>query len=147
MSGGVTRESHPGIPQFWCLPFSIPYRIRLYGRFGPYRLPSVTVRASKKYLRLRLRHPRNRRPTVYVRPIPVTVRRAPLFKCRGIMYYTNVKRFALEAHGRKISTHEWEKGSDQRELLPTSKLLTKIGVSRKSYHLAVAVHASLYLFA
>ena len=51
-------DSEMGIPQFWCLPFSIPYRIRLYGRFGPYRLSSVAVRASKKYLRLRLRHPR-----------------------------------------------------------------------------------------
>ena len=28
-------------------PLSIPYRIRLYGRFGPYRLPSVTVRARR----------------------------------------------------------------------------------------------------
>jgi hypothetical protein len=37
-----------------------------------------TVRVSKIYLRLRLRHPRNRRPTVCVRPIPVTVRRAAL---------------------------------------------------------------------
>ena len=37
-----------------------------------------TVKASKKNLRLRLRHSRNRKPTVYVWPIPVTVWRAPL---------------------------------------------------------------------
>ena len=37
-----------------------------------------TVKASKKNLRLRLRHSRNRKPTVYVRPIPITVWRAPL---------------------------------------------------------------------
>ena len=42
-----------------------------------------TVKASKKNLRLQLRHSRNHKPTVYVRPIPVTVWRTPLDWTRG----------------------------------------------------------------
>ena len=40
--------------------------------------PVRTARTLEKYLRLRLRHPRNRRTTVCVRPIPITVWHAPL---------------------------------------------------------------------
>ena len=63
---------------FFNIHFSIPYHIRLLRPFWAVMTPVRTVMASKQYLRLRLRHPRNRRPTVDVRPTPVTVRRAPL---------------------------------------------------------------------
>ena len=43
-----------------------------------------TVKASKKNLQLRLRHSHNHKPTVYVQPIPVTVRHAPLNILDGV---------------------------------------------------------------
>jgi hypothetical protein len=73
------------------------------------------VRALTKYLRLRLRGCRSRRPTVCVRPTPVTVRRAPLVELLSIAKLLVNKFVLADSCKRKAESTEntWLSGGNR----------------------------------
>ena len=80
--------------------FSIPYTV--IRPFWAVTTAVRTVRALKKYLWLRLWHPRNRRPTVCVQLIPVMVQCAPL---------------ASHHHYKSITTTQWDNNDNQLHMV------------------------------
>ena len=106
-----------------------------------------TVRALKKYLRLRLRHPCNCRPTVCVRPIPITVRRSPLLVLVvGLSEFESIDNgVGIRDEWRREDTFPLKDPAILHMWLVPCSLSLDIMIVRRESHSSQASHDKLFL--